>query len=118
MKHLLRGPGAPNFRAVPGASHSSLSRVLGKTSQIHMGRWAGVMQDRADIVAQKMLRLLERGHIDLAVQLNNALIADRRFKESAKLAGDLPGLPPFPEQPVPSPGSLHLSLVCIISEAA
>ena len=45
------------------------------------------MQDRADIVARKMVYLIERGRADLAAQLNDALIHDRRFKESAKLAG-------------------------------
>ena len=31
--------------------------------------------------------LIEKGRADLAAQLNDALINDRRFRESAKLAG-------------------------------
>jgi hypothetical protein len=34
-----------------------------------------------------MVYLIEKGRADLAAQLNDALINDRHFKESAKLAG-------------------------------
>ena len=46
-----------------------------------------VMQDRADIVAKKVLRLLETGHTSLVVALNNALIQEGRFAPAVKLAG-------------------------------
>ena len=38
-------------------------------------------------MARKMVYLIEKGRADLAAQLNDALTNDRRFKESAKLAG-------------------------------
>ncbi len=46
------------------------------------------VQDRADAVAKKVLRLLETGHKDLVVALNNALIKEGRFEPAVKLAGE------------------------------
>ena len=46
------------------------------------------MQDRADVVARKVLRLLETGHTGLVVALNNALIKEGRFAPAVKMAGD------------------------------
>ncbi len=47
-----------------------------------------ILQDRADIVARKVLRLLETGHTGLVVALNNALIKEGRFAPAVKMAGE------------------------------
>ncbi|CAL5225898.1 g8688 [Coccomyxa viridis] len=51
-------------------------------------------RDRADIVARKMVYLIEKDRADLAAQLSNALVNDRRFTESTKLAAALSSLCP------------------------
>ena len=50
-----------------------------------MSQW---VQDRADAVARKVLRLLETGHTGLVVALNNALIKEGRFAPAVKMAGE------------------------------
>ncbi|CAK0733890.1 hypothetical protein CVIRNUC_000350 [Coccomyxa viridis] len=64
-----------------------LAAVLNDQAQL-------VLEDRADIVARKMVYLIEKGRADLAARLNDALIHDRRFKESAKLAVALSSMMP------------------------
>ena len=54
----------------------------------HICRASPVMQDRADAVARKVLRLLETGHKELVVALNNALIKEGRFEPAVKMAGE------------------------------
>ena len=54
----------------------------------HSCRALPVPQDRADAVARKVLRLLETGHKELVVALNNALIKEGRFEPAVKMAGE------------------------------
>ena len=54
----------------------------------HTCRASPVVQDRADAVARKVLRLLETGHKELVVALNNALIKEGRFEPAVKMAGE------------------------------
>ena len=77
--------GAVACRARYSALNANVYRQLPRHWLVQ--KRAAVLQDRADIVARKMVYLIEKGRADLAARLNDALIHDRRFKESAKLAG-------------------------------
>ena len=67
--------------------HSSYASI-NKRHICHICRASPVMQDRADAVARKVLRLLETGHKELVVALNNALIKEGRFEPAVKMAGE------------------------------
>ena len=49
------------------------------------------MQDRADVVAAVVMRLLETGHKELVAALNNAFIKEGRYAPAVKMAGESSG---------------------------
>lgn len=46
------------------------------------------MQDRADVVAAVVMRLLGTGHKELVAALNNAFIKEGQFAPAIKVAGE------------------------------
>ena len=57
-----------------------------------------VMQDRADVVAAVVMRLLETGHKELVAALNNAFIKEGRYAPAIKVAGESSPLDGFQQQ--------------------